>query len=396
MVSDVLDEHRRYLADPVRLAAYERAIHESVRPGDIVLDLGAGTGILGLFACRAGAKRVYAIDRGEIIELAREICRANDYLDRVVFIHGLSTQVELPEKVDVIVADQVGFLGLEAGLCEFFNDARERFLKPNGIMIPSRLELFIAPVECPQLRDQIDFWESPIAGFTMRTVRSRATNSIDLVRLRPDQLLSDPASLDVLDFRNGSPSVLRLTASTTIQRAGKLDGIGGWCSAWLSKTVTMTNAPFSGPVINRENAFFPIEEPIGLVPGDVVQITLRYMLHDAMTSWVVDIWDNETCASSHAVTQAKDEQQRAKKARFAHSTFTSMFISQETLSRTKPDFTPRLSLRGEAQGFVLSLCDGQRSLATIEHEVQQRFSQLFRSPREVAEFVAKVVTHYTL
>ena len=390
MLSDILDEHRRYLADPVRLAAYERAIHESVTPGDVVLDLGAGTGILGLFACRAGAKRVYAIDRGEIVELTREICRANGYLDRVVFIQGLSTQVELPEKVDVIVADQVGFLGVEAGLCEFFNDARERFLKPNRIMIPSRLELFVAPVEYPQLRDQINFWDSPIAGFNMQPVRSRATNSNHLVRLSPDQLLSAPACLAALDLSKETPPTLRLTASTTIQRAGSLDGIGGWCSAGLSKTTAMTNAPLSEQSINRENAFFPIEESVALVPGDVVQITLRYSLHDAIISWIVEVWEND----SHADAHIKDEEQRTKKARFAHSTFSSMFISQETLSRTASDFVPKLSLQGEAQHFVLSLCDGQQSLSTIEHGVSERYPQLFRSSREVAEFVAKITTRY--
>ena len=128
------------------------------------------------------------------------------------------------------------------------------------------------------------------------------------------------------------------------------------------------------------------------VPGDVVQITLRYLLHDAIISWIVEVWGNETYAHDK---DGKDGEQGTKKAQFAHSTFSSMFISQETLSRTKPDFVPKLSLQGEAQHFVLSLCDGQQSLSTIEHEVSERYPQLFRSPREVAEFVAKITTRYT-
>ncbi|HEX9126493.1 MAG TPA: 50S ribosomal protein L11 methyltransferase, partial [Methylomirabilota bacterium] len=125
-MSLIVDEHRQYLADPHRLAAFERAIAATVNPGDVVIDLGAGTGILGLFACRAGAARVYAIDDGGIIELARSLCRANGFADRVVFVKGLSTRVTLPEKANVVVADQIGRFGFESGVWEYFTDARAR------------------------------------------------------------------------------------------------------------------------------------------------------------------------------------------------------------------------------------------------------------------------------
>src|SRR5262245_14768649 len=100
VVSLILDEHRHYLADQVRTAAFRQAIEEIVKPGDVVIDMGAGTGILGLLACQAGARRVYSIDSGGVIELARKLCHANGFGDRVIFVKGLSTRVELPEKVD--------------------------------------------------------------------------------------------------------------------------------------------------------------------------------------------------------------------------------------------------------------------------------------------------------
>jgi len=131
----VVDEHRHYLADQARLSAFHRAIGEVVKPGDVVLDLGAGTGILGLLACRAGASRVYSIESSPLIDLTRDICRINGYSDRVQFINDLSTQVKLPEKVDAVVADQIGEFGFDAGILEYFADARERFLKPDGLMI---------------------------------------------------------------------------------------------------------------------------------------------------------------------------------------------------------------------------------------------------------------------
>jgi protein arginine N-methyltransferase 1 len=107
----------KYLTDEVRLSAYQRPINATVRPGDVVLDLGSGTGILGLFACRAGAAYVYSIEVGSIIGLAREICRVNGFLDRVTYMRGLSTELELSRKADVVVADEIGNLGSNVVWC---------------------------------------------------------------------------------------------------------------------------------------------------------------------------------------------------------------------------------------------------------------------------------------
>jgi len=107
----------KYLTDEVRLSAYQRPINATVRPADVVLDLGSGTGILGLFACRAGAAHVYSIEVGSIIGLAREIYRVNGFLDRVTYMRGVSTELELSRKVDVVVADEIGNLGSNVVWC---------------------------------------------------------------------------------------------------------------------------------------------------------------------------------------------------------------------------------------------------------------------------------------
>src|SRR5438309_7828089 len=114
-VSLTLDEPRQYLADGNRVSAFRHAIEEVVTPGDVVLDLGSGTGILGFMACLAGAKRVYAVDEGPIVGLAREVAKANGFQDRITQIQGLSTRVALPETVDIALADQKGRSGLGQG-----------------------------------------------------------------------------------------------------------------------------------------------------------------------------------------------------------------------------------------------------------------------------------------
>src|SRR6266511_5050393 len=99
-----LHHHAGMIRDRVRTDAYARALEEVVRPESVVLDLGAGTGILTLLAARAGARRIFAVEHADIIELARELAVANDLADRITFVQGTSTAVTLPEAADVVVS----------------------------------------------------------------------------------------------------------------------------------------------------------------------------------------------------------------------------------------------------------------------------------------------------
>ena len=74
-----LAEHEEMLSDSVRVQAYHRGIRRNVRPGDVVVDLGTGTGLLAFMASRAGAKKVYAVEHSDFIEIAREIGRHNGF-----------------------------------------------------------------------------------------------------------------------------------------------------------------------------------------------------------------------------------------------------------------------------------------------------------------------------
>ena len=107
-MSRVIDEHRLYLRDRHRVSAYERALREVVKPGDVVVDLASGTGILGMLACRVGASRVYAIEQDSIAGLARQIARRNGFEHLITGLRGHSRAVTLPERADVVVCDQIG------------------------------------------------------------------------------------------------------------------------------------------------------------------------------------------------------------------------------------------------------------------------------------------------
>ncbi len=106
----VVEEHRLFLGDAEMQRLYREAIFSAVKPGDVVLDLGTGSGIHAFFACQAGASKVYAIEAEGIIEAAQDAARANGFADRIEFLYGLSHELKLPEKVDVIISN-VGYLG---------------------------------------------------------------------------------------------------------------------------------------------------------------------------------------------------------------------------------------------------------------------------------------------
>ena len=382
-MSVAVDEHRQYLGDDHRLDAFRRAIAEAVRPGDLVLDLGSGTGILGMLACRAGAKRVYSIEETSLIGLAREIAEANGFSSRVRFLKGLSLRLELPEKVDVVVADQIGPFGFDAGIVEYFRDARARFLRPGGQMIPSAIDLWIAPVERDDLWRKIAFWDAPHAGFEFGPVRTLASNMGYPATLQASELLATPLAGKTIHLSDSGAAAISFQASFQVARDGCLHGIGAWFSARLSPTVTMSNSPLDDNRINRSNLFFPLERQVDVRKGDCVHVSFQILPEQVMVSWNVDVFT------------AMPDGQQSRIGHFKQSTFKGMLLSQEDLKKTHPQFVPTINPWGKARASVVNLCDGTRTIAQIEEEVFRRHSGLFRSAADASAFVAEVVSRYS-
>ena len=379
-MSLILDEHREYLSDRARIDAFARAVTLMVRPGDVVLDLGSGTGILGLMACRAGAERVYALEYGPIVGLARQIAQANGFGDRVHFIKELSTRAVLPEPVDLVLTDQIGRFGFEAGLLEYLPDARRRFLKPGGRTIPSGVDLWLAPVEHAAQWRRVSFWEDRPAGFDFAPARAIAGGTGYPLRLEPRDLLGAPGQLSALDLEADDPAPVAGTVESRITRAGVLHGIGGWFAAVLAPSVGLTNSPLDPARINRRNVFFPVDRPMSVDEGDRVEVTMRIRPRESIVVWDVRVTGRDG---------------RSKGACRA-STFEGMLMPVEDTRRTRPDFVPTLSAAGEARRTVLALCDGHRPLADIETEVFHRHADLLGTPERAAVFVAEVITRYAV
>jgi len=376
-VSVVLDEHREYLSDPVRLEAYRRAIHEIVQPGMIVADIGSGTGILGLFALSAGARRLYSIEATGMIEIARALAAANGFADRFHPVQRHSSEAELPERVDVIVSDFVGRFGFDADILEIYPDAAARLLKPDGRLLPFQISLSVALVERADMHRQVRFWSERHAGFDTSPALEWALNTGYPVQLNQSDFLASSAEVIQLDVRHRAERPLRATVEFAICRPGIVHGIGGWMAARLSPGVTLTNSP-EGERIRRANVFLPLRSPLSVAPGDRVHLALAILPDQHIVNWSVD----HTGANGAASRQTQ-------------STLRGMLTSRDDLARAHPDFVPVLTPRGAGRLTVLRLCDGTRTIRAVEDEVYARHRELFTSRGEAAAFVAEVVSGYT-
>ncbi len=300
--------HRSLLADTARTEAYRSAVLETVNEGDVVLDLGSGTGILAFFACEAGASRVYAVEAQPIIDLARMVAEANRLAERVVFINQLSQRVELPEPVDVILTETLGNDGLGEGILGSVIDARRRFLKSGGRIVPHSVELIAAPVEAPADYHRVEMWTDELHGLDFSPVRSHAANNVYSITLSERSLLAAPAQLLRVELGAVEATDVGGTTSVVARRDGVIHGMGVWFDAALSESVQIsTEPPLSMP--SWAHAFFPIERPLELRAGETIELELSSMSNGAFWKWAL----------------------RSGEAVFEHSTFRGLFLSPERL-----------------------------------------------------------------
>jgi protein arginine N-methyltransferase 6 len=157
-----LATHELMLRDRPRMAAYYGAIMQNrdFFRGKTVLDVGCGTGVLSMMAAKAGAKAVFAVEASGIAAHAAALVAHNGLSDTVTVLNARMEDVELPEKVDVIVSEWMGFYLVHESMLNSVLDARDKWLKKGGLMLPSHATIYACPVSMDQYRkDKVDFWE---------------------------------------------------------------------------------------------------------------------------------------------------------------------------------------------------------------------------------------------
>ena len=248
------------IADRVRVEAYAEALRKSVRPGSVVVEIGTGPGIFAVLACQFGAGRVYAIEPGEIIQVAREVAAANDCTEKIQFFEELSDRVTLPGRADVVFSDLRAVLPLFQRHIPAIIDARSRFLVPGGTMIPRKDTLWAAIVEAPKpYGETVDPWDRNPFGQNLNSARQIAVNNVRKVRVSPGQLLTGHRLWTTLDYAGVENPDVQGNLEWTVERAGTGHGIVVWFDADLAEDVGFSNAPYV-PETVYGSLFFPWTE----------------------------------------------------------------------------------------------------------------------------------------
>ena len=275
-----IELQRRMVSDSDRTNAFHAAIHEAVKPGDVVMDVGTGTGILAMFAAQAGAKKVYAIDATTISETATELVKANGMSDRIDVIHGRADELELEQKVDVIISEWLGHAAFTESMLPAVLGARDLNLAPNGRMLPSGVRLYIAPLDDPiqYNGDGPGFWNGKVNGLDFSSLQA-----IELLQARAAQIrvesvaiLSPGQAIVELDLVTASVEDVQFNGQLDFVpgRDGVLNGFCVWFELDLSPSVTLDTGPHS-PETHWAQTYLPFY-PRPVRAGENVKVDVDF------------------------------------------------------------------------------------------------------------------------
>ncbi|KAJ8278016.1 hypothetical protein GJAV_G00082840 [Gymnothorax javanicus] len=245
------------IADTVRTNTYRMGILRNSKAiqGKVVLDVGAGTGVLSIFCVQAGAKKVYAVEASAIADQATEVVKLNKMEDRIDVIKGTLETIDLPEPVDVIVSEWMGYALLHESMLNSVLFARDKWLKPGGLILPFKADLFIAPINDLVAENRLNFWAtvkdqygvdmSCMSDFARKCIMN---NDITVNLVTVEDVLSHPYKFAELDLHTVTEEQLR-----------RVQGEGN--------PLVLSTSPFN-PETHWKQAVLYLHEPV-----DVIQDT---------------------------------------------------------------------------------------------------------------------------
>jgi len=268
--------HNTLLQDKIRTNSFKKAIFKTVKKGDVVLDLGSGLGILSFFAHNAGAKKIYSIEiEKHLIKTAKEIAKKNKMDDKIKFINKDSRLVELPEKVDVIVSECLGYFAIQGNMISAVIDARDRFLKKEGKVIPEEITMHIAPIQSFSHFRNINYWNMEKSyNIDLSPVQKLASNNIYLTTMNQKHFISTPKEIKKINMTNDHPNeMMNVKEKFSISEPCNFHGWCGWFDVNLCRGVSFSTSPLNKKTVWQQ-VFFPLEKEISLEKNCNVNIDL--------------------------------------------------------------------------------------------------------------------------
>jgi 2-polyprenyl-3-methyl-5-hydroxy-6-metoxy-1,4-benzoquinol methylase len=353
------------VANSERFNANKDALQKAIEPGCVVLEIGAGIGVFAMLACQLGARRVYAVESNDAIQVARDIARANNFSDRIEFIQGTSTRVTLPEPADVVLSDLRGVNPLFYTHLPSVIDARERLLKPGGILIPMTNIINLAVVESRASYpppENLDGWV--LEGMNLRPAQSLLVNRTSSAK-KINRYLTEPARWVELDYRSISSPNCSGDVEWTVTESGTAHGLAMWFDATLIPGVGFSSGPGKTNT-SYGTTFLPWGEPVSASIGDRVKVSLNATLRGEHYAWG---WHS----------RVYDGNTSALKADFRQSTLLGEVVSPEKLKKRAAGHVPTLTDEGRIQARILSRLRDGVPLGKIAEGLAEQYPERFPS-----------------
>ncbi|GAA5801384.1 S-adenosyl-L-methionine-dependent methyltransferase [Helicostylum pulchrum] len=273
------DIHEQMLKDRARTEAYRDFVYENkdVFKNKIVLDVGCGTGILSMFAAKAGAKQVFSVDNSAIIEKAKLNIKENGLDHIITCVRGKVEEIELPvPQVDIIISEWMGYFLLFEAMLDSVLVARDRWLAPNGIMAPSQTRILMAALDDEDLKnDKVNFW-SDVYGFKMSAMKEPTLNEAVVDFIRPNSVVSTVVTLKDLPLQTITIKQLDFvnTFEVEITKDSVVTAFGGWFDTWFT----------------RDGHSIPLDQESQKVPGEIFMTTSPFGedTHWKQTSFILE------------------------------------------------------------------------------------------------------------
>jgi len=268
--------HEEMLKDEVRTLSYRKAIidNKHLFKDKIVLDVGCGTGILSMFAVKAGAKHVYAVDCSDIVHQANQIIMDNGMQDKITVIQKKVEELDLPCKVDIILSEWMGYFLLYESMLNTVIWARDHFLAPEGILLPDRASLFIAGIEDEEYKqDKIDYWDN-VYGFNMSCIKKIAIREplVDTVEGKALVTSANRFYTVNLETVKVEDLIFKNPFSIKVSRTDNIHAFIAWFEVEFSKChkpIIISTSPQSNYTHWKQTVFY-IEDVLSATEGEQI------------------------------------------------------------------------------------------------------------------------------
>jgi predicted RNA methylase len=248
------------LSHKSRIRKFKQAIEREIKPGDYVIDIGTGTGILAILAAQQGA-RVTAIDaNSESLRYAKQAASMNNVDDRIEFVHSHFLDFKSKDKADAVICEMLSSVMLIEQQIPASHYARKNLLKREGKLIPEEVQLYVMPVENEILWNRFSIEEMKFPRLPQTALRGQSIYLADLQKLVTIDLTED----------THKPVQIETVLEFDVVQKGTVHGLLGMFEATLCQGIRLTMED------GWRDLFLPLTESKDVEIGEHLSIFLAF------------------------------------------------------------------------------------------------------------------------